>query len=285
MNKVYQIVTDKVLAKMAEGEIPWRKPWVGGRDDAGLPRNFRSKKAYQGINQLLLSMAPYSCPFWVTYKQAQEAGGQVRQGEKSTLVVFWKPTSYREADDNGDVIERKSLIMRYYNVFNLEQVDGIDWQHLVPQLDPRDASDILDRYSDAPRVIHSESDRAFYRVSDDLVSMPMPQQFPVKDRYYQVLYHELVHSTGHAERLNRAELNKTDSFGGSAYAREELTAEIGSCFLCAETGIEPDIENSAAYLQSWMKRLEEDPELIIKACSRAGKAVRWILGDEEEVGE
>lgn len=283
MNKVYQIVTDKVLAKMAEGEIPWRKPWVGGDSGANLPQNFRSRKPYRGINRILLSMAPYSCPFWVTYRQALEFGGQVRKGEKSQLVVFWKSTEYEEENSKGE--RKKSLVMRYYNVFNLEQVDGIDWQHLVPQIDPRDAADILERYSDAPKVAHSEEGRAYYRAVDDYLHMPLPAMFPVKERYYQTLYHELVHSTGHKLRLNRAELNNTDSFGSSTYAREELTAEIGSCFLCAETGIEPDIENSAAYLQSWMQRLEADPELIVKACSRAEKATRWILGNEEEGGE
>jgi len=273
--KVEAIVTEKILAGMAKGIIPWQKPWKPGASlvVAGVPRNFVSGKAYRGVNPLLLGIAGYQTPWWGTYKQISSAGGQVRKGEKSSMIVYFSMIEKRDDDDR---LIRKFPVLRYFNVFNLEQQDGIE----IPEVEtmeviPPDA--IIDGYSSGPQVNIVGGDSAHYSPSIDAVSMPKQEQFESQAAYYQTLYHELTHSSGHPSRLAR---DLTGRFGSSLYAKEELIAEIGSAILCYKTGTEWEVDNTIAYLQSWTKKLSDDPRLIIQAASAADKAVNHMMGIE-----
>ena len=275
---VYEIVTGKICTELERGVVPWRKPWVGS-DQA--PANLISRRPYTGINPLLLSLGGYSSPFWLTYKQAAELGGTVRKGEKSSLVVFYaKLQSKTRVLENGD--PDTFAMLRYYNLFNVAQCDGIG-EHVptVPQstIQPLDAAEaILDGYTDKP-TIDDHASAAWYRPSLDLIGMPPRDTFTNADGYYSTLFHECIHSTGHASRLDRpAVAGGTSNFGTETYSREELIAELGAAFLCADAGIENTITQSAAYCASWLKVLKGDSKMIISAASGAGKAARYISG-------
>lgn len=278
MNQVYQIITDRIVAKLEEGVIPWKRPWT----TAGpVPRamNWVSKRPYNGVNALLLSYSGYGCSYWATFNQIKERGGMVRKGERSTPVVYfkiWHPT-----DQEGE--DRRIPIMRYYNVFNLEQVDGVEWGQPVVEYSGA-PGEIVGAYQadGGPAIVHAKQDRAYYRLSTDTVTMPTVEQFADEALYYHTLFHELAHSTGHASRLDRDDLGKAMTFGSERYAQEELTAEIAAGFLCAEAGIDWHPEETAGYLKSWIDAIKGDPKLIVSAASRAEKAAGWVLGKRAE---
>ena len=274
---VYEIVTQKILDQLEAGTVPWQRPWR----TTGAPSNIDSKKPYRGVNTILLSMTGYDSPWWGTYKQVQAAGGQVRKGEKSTLIVFWKPST-RETDPETGELKSSYMMLRYYNVFNSEQCDGLEQYTAVappePVSPPDAVTDVLNHYS-VSTLAHG-GDRAFYRVSDDHLQMPEAQDFDSPAAYASTLFHELVHSTGHPTRLKR---DFSGGFGSSSYAREELVAEIGAAYLCEHYGID-QIKPSADYIASWMRRLRDDPKLIVSAASKAEKAVDMISdGEAREV--
>lgn len=273
---VYEIVTGKILAELEKGVVPWHKPWR----ESGEPVNIASKKHYRGINTILLGMAEYSNPWWGTYKQVQEAGGQVRKGEKSTLIVFWKPAEKKIDRETGEVKE-SFVMLRYYNVFNVEQCDNME--KFVPEAAPEPVSgsfaveEVLENYS--PGSWAYGGDRAFYSWDRDHIQMPQPKDFDSEADFAATWFHELVHSTGHPSRLKR---DFSGGFGSSSYAREELVAEIGAAYLCEHYGIEYAAP-SASYIASWMKRIKDDPKLIVVAAGKAAKAVDLMLGVAEEV--
>ena len=276
---VYQIVTDRILAKLEEGIIPWRKPW---NSEAGGPQNLFSRREYRGINTFMLGMSGYSSPFWMTYRQAQSYGANVRKGEKSTPVVFWK---FLDTTDKQSGEAKQIPLLRYYNVFNLAQIENLAEKYIpTPDVKPSGfepiaaAAAIVDAMPQRPEIKHG-STGAFYRPSADFVSMPTPSDFVGPSEYYSTLFHELAHSTGAAHRLDRPEVSGGDiKFGSHSYGREELLAEMTAAFLCAECGIENNtIDNSAAYVQSWMKTIKADTKLLVLAASGAQKAADFIL--------
>lgn len=274
---VYEIVTDRIIDLLEQGVVPWHKPWAGGSNQ--IPSNLVSKKAYRGVNVWLLSCAGYSSPYWVSYKQATELGGQVRKGEKSTLVVYWK--MFENIDKATG--EKKTIpMLRYYNVFNVSQCDGIK----VPEsdeivtidFDPIDeAEKIVNNMQKKPRITHNDQ-RAYYDRANDYVNMPNKETFDKVESYYSVLFHELTHATGHEDRLGRLQKD-VSRFGDSSYAKEELVAEMGASFLCATSGIiERTLDNSAAYIASWLKALKNDKKLVVSAAGKAHAACDYILG-------
>lgn len=273
-NSVYQIVTERIVKSLEAGRIPWRQPWQGTS-----LQNAHSKRPYNGINTILLAMECRQDPRWLTYKQAQQMGGQVRKGEKSAIVTFWKKLQQKE-DANG---EKKGapFVLRYYNVFNVEQIDGLDLPSIERQPIPFDPDEdpIVSGYKDRPEII-TAGDRAFYTPALDRVTMPDASAFDTIQHYRTTLYHELAHSTGHKDRLAR-------DFGRSvgSYAKEELTAEIAAAFLGERAGINTAdvMDNSTAYLQSWLKHLKNDSKLIITAAGKAQKAADYILGVDNSV--
>jgi antirestriction protein ArdC len=273
-SKVYEIVTEKILAALEQGTVPWRKPW-----QAGIPRNAITNRPYSGINALLLGTTPYSDPRWLTFKQCSAKGGKVRKGEKSTLVVFWKIQDVSKEED-GEIAEKQIPLLRYYLVFNVEQCDGLD----LPKLETRkvdaiaEAEAIITNMPNPPSIAHDGGARAFYRPQLDSIHLPTRSRFDSTGEYYSTLFHELSHSTGHQSRLNRQTLTEVVPFGSETYSKEELVAEFGAAFLCGHAGIETTLDNSAAYIKGWLKTLRSDPKLAIIAASQGQKAADHILG-------
>lgn len=275
MSKVYKIITDKIIEQLDKGVVPWHKPWNTTTEH---PRNFISKKGYSGINPFLLMTAGYQCPHWVTYKQAAQAGGNVKKGEHGSMIVFFKMLDGK--DDDGE--KRRFPILRYYNVFNLEQCEGIDYEK--PDVETfehepiKACENIVKSYKGSPRIEHG-SNRACYHPQLDYIDMPDMSAFPVVDEYYSTLFHELGHSTGHKERLNRDTLTASSFFGSHEYSKEELVAEFAACFLCGVAGIETaTIDNSAAYIESWKRALKGNDKLVVQAAGKAQKAANLIQG-------
>ena len=270
---VYESVTDRIVASLEEGVVPWRKPWVGGG-----PVNVRTGRSYRGINIFLLGLAPYSDPRWGTYKAIKEAGGQVRKGERSTSIILWKPVS-KKGQEEGESIGY--MLLRFYSVFNAEQADGLSAYKVEYEHQPIDrAQMIVDGYESPPGISFGGGS-AHYEPSRDLVRCPELGQFVSVEGYYSTLFHELIHSTGHEKRLKRIE---TTLFGTEPYAKEELVAEMGAAMLCGMAGIDNQDQNSA-YVGGWLKRLQDDRKLVVQAAAQAQKASDLILGTTFEEQE
>jgi len=273
---VYEIITEEILEIMNQGIIPWRKPWA----TRGAHRNLVSGKQYRGVNVFLLSCSGFSSPWWLTYNQARKKGGSVRKGEKGRRVVFWKWRVHRTEDpDTGDQVERQVPMLRYYTVFNLDQVDGVKAPEEPEKetLNPiAEAAAIVAGMPSAPSF--GDGSQAAYYPGRDEVVMPGFQDFLSSEEYYSTLFHELAHSTGHGSRLNRKEITEHNFFGSHEYSKEELIAEMSAAFLCGEAGILPaTIENSAAYLQSWAAKFKENKKMVVCAAASAQKAADFIL--------
>lgn len=276
-SSVYSIVTEQIINQLESGVVPWQQPWT-----TRIPRSLISQKPYRGVNVFLLAGRGFGSPYWLTFNQAQKLGGYIRKGERSTVVCFWKIGNYEKQDvDTGELESHKSFLLRYYRVFNLEQTEGIaDKLGLAsfvrtPNLD--ECQRIVAEMPNSPAIIQDY--RAWYRPSNDTVGIPSKVAFSCPEAYYATLFHELTHSTGHPSRIGREGIEKLNQFGSESYSREELIAEIGSAFLCGQAGISPAvIDNSAAYLQSWINVLKGDSKLIVSAASAAQKAADYILG-------
>lgn len=286
MFDLYQTVTDQIIASLDAGVVPWRSP-ILGRSIASSPRNLSSGKAYRGVNVFLLAITQFSKGYesstWLTFNQARDLGGSVRKGEKSAMVVFWKMLEKTEAGK-----EKKIPMLRYYNVFNACQCDGITPPD-APVFTPtpftpiESAARLVAAYADAPTLTH-EGSKAFYRPSADSVTMPEPTRFATNEEYYSTLFHELAHSTGHSKRLDRHLDNAAPTpFGSADYGKEELIAEMSAAFLSARAGISPTvIDNQAAYLGGWLKTIKSDKRLVVSAAGAAQKACDWIVGEKFE---
>jgi antirestriction protein ArdC len=288
----YAEITAKVVEALERGVVPWQRPWrhVTG---AGIgSANLRSKRPYRGINVLLLAIAEaaagYERPWWVTFKQAKELGGSVRRGEKGTAIYFYKPIVVEDEAGKTKTIP----LLRSFTVFNVDQCDGLESKVPAPaESEPtrveriETAERIVAAYlaNGGPRYAETPSDRAFYNVGSDSVTVPAVDQFANGETFYSTVFHELAHSTGHKSRLDREELG-AGSFGSKPYAREELVAELGASFLRGEAGIngETELDQSAAYIRSWLSALANDPKLVVWAAGRAQKAADMILGRKPE---
>ncbi len=270
---IFKEVTDRIIAQMEAGEIPWYKPWIS----AGQCISHSTGKPYSLLNQMLLGRPGE----YVTFKQCQQEGGKVRKGEKSSIVVFWK---FIKVEDDENHEEKEVPVLRYYNVFNIDQCEGITAKYQQPLPDnvqPDNAADeIISGYINRSgvKVRHVEGDRAYYSPASDTITLPMIEQFMSTAEYYGTFYHEAAHSSGHHTRLNR--LDKTAFFGTEQYSKEELTAEIASAALINHCGLETSrsFRNNAAYIQSWLRVLKGDKRFIVSASAKAEKAVNFILG-------
>lgn len=294
-NDVYQIVTDKMIEALEKGVCPWQKPWRTSSSDI-LPSNYVSRKPYQGLNVFMLLCSGFSCPYFVTFKQAKELGGSVKKGEKGSMVVYWNFLPKKDASGNVVMDGSKPKMipfLRYYTVFNLEQTEGIKWDKPKAaeglEFKPLEACEkIVASMVNPPTITHSKG-AAYYAPSLDKVNMPHRETFNSVSHYYSTLFHELTHSTGHSSRLNREGITSLEGFGSESYSREELIAEMGAAFLCGHAGIlNETADNSAAYLAGWIKKLREDSKLLIKAASQAQKAANLIMGftpEEPKVSE
>jgi antirestriction protein ArdC len=282
---VYQIITDCIIGLLEKGTVPWHQPWHG---NARLPRNLISNKEYRGINVFLLHAMAYESPFWLTFHQAIQLGGHVRQGERSCPVVFWK---WLDGEDKGGGEPKRIPLLRDYAVFNVTQCEGLELhlpkleQPLRPHTPIETAQQVVNGMPHCPAIKHGMS-RASYSPVEDVVSLPRPETFRSGEEYYCVLFHELTHSTGHASRLNRKGVTERTGFGSHTYSKEELVAEMGAAFLCCQAGIvERTIDNSAAYIHEWLKKIKEDARLVVQAAAQAQKATDFILGRKAESEE
>ena len=284
---LYLEVTDRILELLQAGTVPWRNPIRRGKGE-GWPKNLSTRLRYRGINVFLLATVTwalgYESDFWLTFRQTRNLGGNVRKGEKSSLLVFWKQYDTKDRD-SGEAITVP--VLRHYNVFNVEQCEGIEPPDAPPA--PKDAEpfeplaaaeQIVAGYRDPPEI-QTGGGRAFYRPTTDQVHMPQPERFEERENYYATLFHELVHSTGHTKRVNRGLDAELAPFGSPDYSKEELIAEMGAAFLAAAAGISPPtIEQSAAYIAGWQRTLKGDKRLVVSAAGAAQKAADWILGEQ-----
>jgi len=283
---LYQEVTDRILAMLEQGVVPWRSP-ILGRGSAGHPRNLVSGRPYRGVNVFLLAFTAwaegYPSSFWLTFKQAKQRGGSIRKGEKSSLVIFWK---WHEIEDPESGEPKKLPVLRYFRVFNVAQCENIAAPD-VEQFEPLDfqpidrAEAIVRDYAGGPAIEHGGT-QAFYRPSADTVRMPEKERFASCEAYYATLFHELAHSTGHSTRLARGLDPDLRPFGSPEYGKEELVAEMTAAFLTAEAEIAPlTIADHAAYLDGWLRKIRGEKTLVVHAAAAAQRAADWIRGRRE----
>ena len=280
----YAEITGRITQALERGTVPWRTPWR-----ARGHRNARSNRPYRGINTLVLQMAAlergWSDPRWLTYRQAEQAGGHVLRGEHGTRVVLWKWIEKRSAED-PEQVERFPLL-RLYSVFNVAQCEGVR----LPDRGKSCCPDPLERaeaviagYRDGPEIRHG-AESAYYVPERDEVHLPERSQFTDAHGYYATLFHELAHSTGHPKRLGREGYRTAARFGSERYSQEELVAEFAAAFLGSEAGIDPSrVEQSAAYIASWLRVLDDDRRLVVVAAAQGQRAADHILGREPEAG-
>jgi len=267
---VYSIITNRIIEQLEKQIIPWRKPWTEG----GHPQNLFTKRPYTGMNTWLLGSLGYQQNYFLTWKQLKAVGASVKKGEKGTMVVFWK----RIPQEEGKV----KSILRYYYVFNIAQIDDLPEVITIP-FPPDTVSgisscdEIIERMPNCPTIKHSKQ-KAYYDPATDYINMPKQGSFDSLTSYYGTLFHKLIHSTGHQSRLNRKEIVEPNHFGSDPYSIEELTAEIGACYLNSITGIvNKEFDNSVAYIKGWIDQLRNDKRLIVYASGQAQKATDYIL--------
>lgn len=277
---LYEQVTNNIVAELERGYAPWVKPWKQGRTSKIMPHNAATKRAYSGINIVILwaerEAKGYETPEWMTYQQAQEKGAQVRKGEKSTQVVFMKKLRVKDRDKED--AEKQIAMMRAYAVFNVAQIDNLPPPPLPPPLPvmlpiPR-AHDFIDALQADVRY---GGNMAAYIPSRDFITMPEPGQFKSEASFYATLLHEHAHWTGAEKRLHR---DMEGRFGTRKYAAEELVAELTAAFLCAHLGIEGELRH-AGYLANWLDLLRNDERAIFTAAAKAQQAADYLRSFSE----
>lgn len=278
---VYEMVTERIISQLEQGVIPWKKPWTGIKSGA---YNRVSKKSYSLLNQMILKHEGE----YATFKQWTDLGGHIRKGEKSEIVVFWKIQPVEETTEDGTKEIKQIPLLRYFNVFHISQVEGVeplakDELHDIEPIEK--AEKVLYSYwtRESITVEHIKGDDAYYSPTRDLIRLPLFEQFTEANEYYSTAFHESVHSTMKENRCNRAEdrKGKLVAFGSDDYSKEELVAEIGSASIMNIIGIETSksFRNSSAYIQNWLSVLKNDVKFIVSASSKAEKAVNYILGE------
>lgn len=277
---VYARVTDRIVEDLAAGVRPWMKPWSAGYAEGRISRPLRHNGTpYRGVNVLLLwgeaQARGFGSPSWMTYKQAQELGGQVRKGEAGSLVVYADRYTKSETNERGEEAEREVAFMKGYTVFNVEQIDGLPAQYLAPVPQPLPLHQSAEAFFAATGAAFCHGgNRAFYAPARDFIQLPPSAAFRSAESYAATKAHELIHWTGHPRR-NAREFGRR--FGDRAYAFEELVAELGAAFLCADLGITPEVQpDHAAYLAHWLQVLKEDKRAIFSAAAHAQRAADYL---------
>ncbi|MGV2129474.1 ArdC family protein [Agrobacterium vitis] len=285
---IYNRITNRIIEDLADGVRPWMKPWNAANTEARITRPLRHNgRPYSGMNVLLLWSEQMSRGFassmWMTFKQALELGAAVRKGETGSTVVFASRFTKSEADGNGGAVDREIPFLKAYSVFNIEQIDGLPDHYFdrpVANLDPLERIEAAERFfRNTGAIIRQGGNQAFYAPGPDFIQMPPLQAFNDAASYYATLSHESTHWTSPKDRVGR-DLSRY-SKDRSERAREELIAELGSCFLCADLGLVPELEprpDHAAYLQSWLSVLAEDKRAIFQAAAHAQRAVAFLHG-------
>ncbi|MGE0175229.1 MAG: ArdC family protein [Oligoflexales bacterium] len=287
---LYQEITDKIVTSLEKGVSPWKCPWDQARygGHAGLPHNAKMNRCYSGINVPILWMTKeekgYGSNGWLTYKQATEMGGNIKKGEKSTSVVYWNFTDVADPKDGDPNNVKRIPFLKCFNVFNVEQCEGIEIQK--PDIKtPEQAWEDIQRIEGIVQAnnvdlrFEYKGVRACYVPAFDCISMPRKERFKTSGDYYCTLFHEMTHWTGHHSRLER---DFKGRFGDESYAFEELIAEMGSAFLFADLGLEGNVQHDS-YIASWLRVLKNDKKAIFKAATEASKAHQFILKGADEI--
>ncbi|ACM39304.1 antirestriction protein (plasmid) [Allorhizobium ampelinum S4] len=285
---LYTRITDKIVAELQQGVRPWMRPWSAANTTGRISRPLRHNgEPYSGLNVLLLwsegTARGYSSPMWMTFKQSLDLGAAVRKGETGTTIIYASRFTKTEADGRGGEVERDIPFLKAYTVFNVAQIDGLpDHYHVAaePALNPVESIAHADQFfRNTGAIIRHGGNQAFYSPGSDIIQMPPFESFKDPAAYVGTLSHESCHWTAHPDRvgrdLSRYAKDKTER------AREELIAELGSCFLCADLGIVPELEprpDHAAYLQSWLSVLSDDRKAIFQAAAHAQRAVNYLHG-------
>jgi antirestriction protein ArdC len=276
---IYQEITNEIIKQLQSGTVPWVRPWKTIKGEATIPTNCATGRSYRGINVPALWSAGirngFSSNLWLSYKQAQSIGANVRKGERGSPIVFVK---FSEIEDRNDsTLTKRVPFIRHSTVFNAEQIDGL------PAFDTEqcqwDGVENVDNLiADTGAIITHGGDRACYMPGLDRINMPNKAAFTDPSHYYATLLHELTHWTGNKSRLNRLYGSR---FGNEDYAREELVAEMGAAFLCAHCGIDGELQH-ASYIDSWIKVLKSDKRAIVNAASQAQKAADYVTGHQHD---
>lgn len=284
-NDLYTRITAKIITDLEQGNLFWRKPWNADHLAGQVLRPLRwNDIPYQGINTLLLwgtaAEKGYTSPYWMTYKQAESLKANVRKGEKGSQVVYADTMVKDDQTDTGETNTKHVSFLKSYTVFNADQIEGLSagfYKPPEPSTDP-DAptrNQMLETFFAQTKADIYTGHIAAYSISTDRVQMPPFESFETPESYYAILAHEVCHWTRHPSRLDRDLGRKR--YGDEGYAKEELVAELGACFLAADLGIEPMPESKhAAYIQSWLEVLKNDKRFIVQAASHAQKAAEYI---------
>lgn len=276
---LYEKITNQIIEKLEQGVVAWRRPY----SDNCYPVNWKTGKRYRGINLMLLEGGEYA-----TFKQIKDAGGKVIKGSKSHMVVFWKMIKVRD-EDSDDPNDKKDVpMLRTYNVFEINtQVEGLESKRTLLNNgnEPiEEAKQLVDNYFKSNRALKYKetTDVPHYTPAIDKISMPNMKDFVSSEDYYATFFHEMMHSTGSKERLNRNGVTGKIAFGSENYSKEELIAEIGASMLSAEAQIDTAvIDNNASYIDNWLQALRNDKTLIVKAAQKAQKAADYILNQQQ----
>lgn len=284
---IYQEVTDRMVAALEAGTVPWRKPWNTRK--LGHMQNLVTGHPYRGVNIWLLSLSAmehgFTSPYWLSRKQIIALGGSWTGS--GTQITFWKRITITEPDESGKPVKKTIPLLKHFYVWNLDQTENVKLPKKVADAQGtevtfehtpiEEAEKVIAGYADNGPEIRFGGDRAFYSTLTDVITVPQREDYANGDEYYSTLFHEMGHSTGHADRLAR---KYGEAFGDHDYGREELVAEMTSAYLQAETGIESAESNSAAYLAGWIKTIKEDVKAIVVAAGAAQRATDLILGRE-----
>jgi antirestriction protein ArdC len=265
MHDIYDKVTDRIIKALEGGKIPWRRPWR-----TSWPMNLSTGKGYQGINTVMLSCTEYDQPYWCTFRQANKLGGSIRAGESAkTFVVFAKEMLYASEDKDGNRVLKAGFVLKYSPIFNIEQTKGVEAPAEI-EVEKLEAEQYIQGALCHP-VIKYGGDRAYYSPEGDHIQMPLKEQFTSSQGYYETLLHEIGHWTGGKSRLNRNLGLET-----TIRAREELTAEMFAGFALHKVGFDQDVKNVSAYIQSWIRALQNDKKALLWSSREARKAVYYF---------
>ena len=271
---IYTEVTNRIIEKLESGVIPWVKPW---HTENTLDKNIKTGNEYNGINRIILGMSGYQSNVWGSFKQWSDLGANVRKGEHGTAIVFYKPVSGVKKNEQGEIESIYSCVFNTSYVFNAEQVEGIE-------IKPRDIEDkpfmnnvdIDNMVLNTGASIRHSGNSAYYKRDDDFINMPVKSDFNSEANYYATLLHELTHWSGSPTRLDRTKGKRS---GDTAYAFEELIAELGSAFLCEKYAVKGDIRHEG-YIASWLQALKNDNKMIFKASAYAQKSTDYLVNFE-----
>jgi antirestriction protein ArdC len=291
---VYTRITNQIVAELEKGTRPWMKPWDAAHVAGPVSRPLRGNgQPYAGINVLMLWLAAmernYAAPIWMTFRQAKELGAHVRKGENGSLVVYANTITRNETNPaTGEESEKQIPFMKGYTVFNVEQIEGLPGHYTAraePRLNPDQRLEQAESFfASTGADIHHGGNRAFYAPGPDQIQMPDFESFRDAPAYYGTLAHECIHWTRHETRLDRDFGRK--KWGDEGYALEELVAELGAAFLCADLELTPQIrEDHASYIASWLKVLQEDKRAIFTAAAHAQRAADFLHGLQDKTAE